>query len=252
MTEKQTPTQISPAMDDSSSIAQEIEVKLPTAEQLLEAGVHFGHRTSKWNPKMKKYIFGVKNTVHVFDLEKTLEALKKAAQFTAGLAQKGEIILFVGTKPAVREIVKQGAIAAGMPYVSNRWLGGTLTNFKTISRRLDYYKKLEKDFETGEMEKYTKKERLNFQKDLEELKKNFEGIKDLIKLPKAVLVADILEDEIALKEAKKIGISIIAVCDTNTNPVGIDYPIPANDDASSSIKIIMDTIVEGIKGIEKK
>jgi small subunit ribosomal protein S2 len=248
--EKQTNSQATPAMDESLT-TQEIAVSLPTPEQLLEAGAHFGHRTSRWNPKMKKYIFGVKNTIHVFDLEKTVTALKKAAEFAAGLAQRGEAILFVGTKPAAREIIKNGAIQAGMPYVSTRWLGGTLTNFKTINKRLEYYKKLEADFASGEMEKYTKKERLNFQKELEDLKKHFEGIKSLAKPPKAIFVTDIIEEEITVREAKKTGVPVIAICDTNTNPAGIDYLIPGNDDAASSIKIIVQTIVDAIKGVKK-
>lgn len=237
---------------DESLTTQEVVVNLPTPEQMLEAGAHFGHRTSRWNPKMKKYIFGVKNAIHVFDLEKTILALKSAAEFAAELAQKGETILFVGTKPAAKEIVKQGAIEAGMPYVSNRWLGGTLTNFKTISKRLDYYKKLENDFASGEMGKYTKKEQLNFKKELDELIKHFEGIKNLVKLPKAVFVADIIEDDIAVREAKKTRVPIIGICDSNTNPAVIDYPIPANDDAASGIKIVVNTIIEAIKSVSKK
>jgi len=223
------------------------EIKLPTAEQLVEAGVHFGHKTSRWNPKMEPYIFGAKNAVHIIDLEKTLVKLKEAAEFVADVASKGGLIILVGTKPPVKKIIKEAAEASGMPYVNLRWLGGTLTNFKTIGKRLEYFRDLERKMAEGELKKYTKKEQLGFSRKLEEMEKSFGGIKNLIKLPEAIFVADLKENLLAVREAQKSGIKVIAIADTNTNPKLADMPIPANDDAASSVRIIVETIVEAIK-----
>jgi len=227
---------------------KEIEVKVPTPDELLSAGVHFGHKTSRWNPKMKNYIFGVKNGVHMFDLQKTAQKLEEAAKFAAGVAAKGGVIIFVGTKPSVKKIFREAAQNCGMLYVSERWLGGTLTNFKTISKRIEYYRDLEKKTAEGELKKYTKKEQLGFARQLKNLAINFSGIKNLIKLPEAVFVADLKENILTVREAKKARVKIIAICDTNTDPALVDYPIPANDDASSAVNIIVETIAEAIKG----
>ncbi len=232
---------------DESAAKKEIEVKVPTPEELLSAGVHFGHKTSRWNPKMKNYIFGVKSGVHVFDLEKTALKLKEAAEFAADVAQKGGVIIFVGTKPSVKKIFKEAAQNCGMLYVSERWLGGTLTNFKTISKRIEYYRDLEKKTAEGELKKYTKKEQLGFARQLKNLAINFSGIKNLIKLPEAVFVADLKENLLTVKEAKKAKIKVLAICDTNTDPTIVDYPIPGNDDAASAVKIIVETIGEAVK-----
>jgi small subunit ribosomal protein S2 len=230
---------------------KKIEIKLPTAEQLLEAGAHFGHKTSRWNPKMEPYIFGAKNAVHIIDLEKTLAKLKEAAEFAADVASKGGLIILVGTKPPVKKIIKEAAEASGMPYVNLRWLGGTLTNFKTIGKRLEYFRDLERKMAEGELKKYTKKEQLGFSRKLEEMEKSFGGIKNLIKLPEAIFVADLKENLLAVKEAKKSGIKVIAIADTNTNPKLADFPIPSSDDAASAVRIIVETIVEAIKEAKK-
>ncbi|MFH0851986.1 MAG: 30S ribosomal protein S2, partial [bacterium] len=219
---------------ETAPILHKIEVKVPTAEELVEAGVHFGHRTSKWNPKMKQYIFGAKNGVHIFDIEKTLIKLKEAAEFVAQIAQRGGLIIFVGTKPAVKKIVKEAALAVQMPHVTLRWLGGTLTNFKTIGKRLDYFRDLERQMAEGELKKYTKKEQLGFTRKLEELEKSFGGIKSLTKLPDAIFVADPVDNRLAVKEARNAGVKVIAICDTNASPEMADWPIPANDDAVSA------------------
>lgn len=237
--------------DDITKTEKKTDIKLPTAEQLLEAGVHFGHRTSKWDPKMKPYIFGSRNAVHIIDLEKTLAKLKEAAEFSVEVAGKGGLIIFVGTKPAVKKIVKEAAQSCGMPFVIQRWLGGTLTNFKTIGKRLEYFRDLENKMAEGELKKYTKKEQLGFSKKLADLQKNFGGIKNLVKLPEAVFVTDIKENRQTVNEAKKAGVKIIGICDTNTNPGLVDWPIPANDDAVSAVKIIVETIAEAIKETKK-
>ncbi len=232
---------------DAPTPKRAIEVKVPTAEQLLEAGVHFGHRTSRWNPKMKGYIFGVRNGVHIFDLEKTVAKLQEAAVFAAETAQNGSYIIFVGTKPAVRKAVREAAIVCSMPFVDQRWLGGTLTNFKSISKRLEYFRDLEAKLAAGELKKYTKKEQLGFKKQLEELEKSFGGIKNLMKLPGAIFVSDLKENRPAVAEAKIAGVKVIAIADSSTDPNLADYPIPANDDALSSVKIIVETLAEAIK-----
>lgn len=233
-------------MSDEKQSQQKIDINLPTAAQLLEAGVHFGHRTSRWNPKMKPYIFGVKNAVHIIDLDKTITKLKEAIDFIVDLVNQGSVILFVGTKPAVKKIIKEAAESCQMPYVTERWLGGTLTNFKTISKRLEYFKDLESKIAEGQLQKYTKKEQLGFQKELEGLRKNFEGIKNLTKTPQAIFLVDLKENQLAAKEAKKTGTALVAICDTNTDPSLVDWPIPGNDDAASAVKIIVETIAEAI------
>jgi len=227
------------------------DIKLPTAEELIESGVHFGHKMSRWNPKMEPYIFGAKNAVHIIDIAKTLIKLKEAADFVADIVTKGGLIIFIGTKPPVKKIIKEAAQSAGMPYVNLRWIGGAMTNFKTIGKRLEYFRDLEKKMAEGELKKYTKKEQLGFSRKLEEMEKTFGGIKNLTKLPEAIFVADLKENQLAVREAKKSGVKVIAIADTNTNPELADFPIPANDDAASSLKIIVDTIVEAIKEAKK-
>lgn len=227
-----------------------IEVKLPSAEELVKAGVHFGHKTSSWNPKMAPYIFGARNGIHVFDVEKTLGKMEEALVFMARVLANGGKILFVGTKPAAKAIIVSSANELAMPYVANRWLGGTLTNFKTISKRLQYLKELEEQQKTGQWEKFTKKERLMLQRKMEKLQGQLAGIRDVTKLPEAVFAVDIKVDNIALREAKRMNIPVVAICDTNMNPVGIDYLIPANDDATSSLKVLMATITENLKTVK--
>ena len=216
-------------------------------DEMAQAGVNFGHRVSKLHPSMKQYVSGIKNNVHTFDLEKTAKELEKALDFISKLASEGKTILIVGTKIQLRDLVKNAAEECGMPYVTERWLGGTFTNFETISKRVAYYKELERKRAAGELEKYTKKERLNFDKELATLKIKFEGIKNMQKLPEAVFIFGLDKDETPAKEAKIKGIKIIALVDTNINPATADYVIPANDDAISSVKYIIDKVAETIK-----
>jgi len=226
------------------------EVKLPSAQELLEAGVHFGHRTSRWHPKMEQYIFSSKNGIHIFDLEKTLKKLEEAVLFLQDVMSRGGMILFVGTKPAAKGIVQEIAQALDMPYVVKRWLGGTLTNYKTIRKRLDYYLGLEEQERTGGWDKYIKKERTQLKQTLDKLQGQLEGIKKLSRLPQALFVADIKEDNIAVREARKIGIPVVAICDTCIDPTSADYIIPANDDAASSIRKIVEVLTDNLKDIK--
>ena len=209
-----------------------------SVEEMTQAGMNFGHKVSKLHPKMKPYVSGIKNNVHIFDLEKTVEKLDKALKFISGLVSEGKHIVFVGTKIQLREVVKTAAEECGVPYVTGRWLGGTFTNFETIQKRVEYFKDLERKKETGELEKYTKKERLNFDKELAILKTKFEGIRNMAKLPEVVLIFDLDKDDTGAKEAKIKGIKIIAITDTNVNPDIADYPIPANDDSISSVQYV--------------
>ncbi len=212
---------------------------------LLKSGAHFGHQTSRWNPKMKPYIFTVRNNIHIMDLEKTRNKLLDAMTFAKEVAAKGGLVLFVGTKRQSKEVVRNAAIAAGMPDVITRWLGGTFTNFRTIQKSIKKMEKYENQKASGEMERnYTKKERLMIERELVKMKTLFEGIKDLRKLPEAVVIFDVNYDEIALVEAQKSKVKIIGVVDTNSNPDHIDYPIPANDDAIKAIELIANAIAD--------
>lgn len=223
---------------------------LPSAHELLEAGAHLGHRTSRWHPKMGQYIFSSKNNVYIFDLEKTLTKMEEALVFMRGVLRRGGTILFVGTKPVAKAAIKEAARELEMPYVSERWLGGTLTNFKTITKRLQYLKRLEDDEKSGAWEKYTKKECLQLKREMIKLNHQLEGIRNLIRLPDVVFVADAKADSIAVREAKRMKIPVVGICDTNVDPTPVNYPIPANDDASSSLKVLMGAIVANLKGVE--
>lgn len=210
------------------------DIKL-NVEEMAQAGVNFGHKISKLHPKMKQYVSGIKNNVHMFDLEKTEKEFQKVLGFISKLIADGKTIIFVGTKPQLKMIVQKTAEDCGLPYVTERWLGGTFTNFETIRKRVDYFIDLEKKRASGELEKYTKKERLNFDREIARLKTKFEGIRNMSKLPDAVFIAGIDRDITAAREAKKKGIKIVAIVDTNVNPDIVDYPIPANDDAISAV-----------------
>jgi small subunit ribosomal protein S2 len=231
-----------------------LDSAIPSAEDMVKAGVHFGHKTTKWNPKMAPFIFGAKNNVHILDLDKTIEMLKSAVDFIKEVAQKNGIILFVGTSPAAKNIVEVMAKQAQMPFVSERWLGGTLTNFKIISKRLEYFRELERKRDIGELKKYTKKEQLDFDEELKKLERKFGGIKHLLKIPNAIFVLDPKKNYIAVREAKLSKVKIIALCDTNIDPTEIDYVIPSNDDAIAALELMTKTIVsaieEGRKNIE--
>ena len=215
-------------------------------EEMTGAGVNLGHRASKLHPKMKPYVSGVKNGVHTIDLEKTKKDLEKALAFIAKIISEGKVLLFVGTKPQLKTIIQHTAEECKMPYVTERWLGGTFTNFETIQKRVNYFKDLEKQKQTGGLEKYTKKERLDFDKEIAKLKVKFEGIRDMSKLPEAVFIFGIDKDETAAREAKRKGVKILALVDTNINPDVADYVIPANDDAISSVLYVLDKVKDAI------
>lgn len=220
-----------------------------TMRQLLEAGVHFGHRTRYWNPKMESYIFGDRNKIHIINLEHTLPMLKDACNFAGKLAANGGRILFVGTKRAARDAIADEAARAKMPHVSQRWLGGTLTNFKTIKASIKRLHEMEKQIEDGTINRLSKKEQLVFTRELDKLRKSLGGIKEMPALPDALFIIDTGYEKIAVSEAKKLGIPVIAVVDTNNSPEGIDCVIPGNDDATRAIKVyaqcIADAIIEG-------
>ncbi len=219
--------------------------------ELLQSGAHFGHKTSRWNPKMKPYIFTVRNDIHILDLEKTRKALSEAVEFAGNIAQTGGTILFIGTKRQARSIIEKQAKVAGQPYINVRWLGGTFTNFKTIQKTVRKLEKLQELKTSGQLEsRYTKKERLMVEREIEKLEKLFTGMKDMKRIPQAVFIADINYDDIALAEARKMKVPIIAIVDTNSNPDGVDYAIPCNDDATAAIDLVTSTIAQTVK--EKK
>ena len=215
-------------------------------KQLLEAGAHFGHNRARWNPKMKKFIFGERSKIYIIDLEKTVEYLNKAKEYLKRLASKGEKVLFVGTKKQAQDVIFEVAQKTGMFFVKERWLGGTLTNFKTIRNSIKRLKDIETMQKDGTFEAITKKEKAILTKEMEKLKKNLQGLVDMEKMPGAVFVVDARKEDIAVKEARKLSIPIVAIIDTNADPDLIDYPIPANDDAMRSIKLIIDHLAEGI------
>ena len=221
-------------------------------EEMTAAGLGTGHRVSKLHPKMKPFVSGIKNGVHNIDLTKTAEKFGEALGYIKNIISEGKILLIVGTKVPSKGLVKSNSSECGMPYVNTRWLGGTFTNFETIVKRVNHFKQLMRDKETGALEKYTKKERLLLDKEIESLRGKFEGIKDMVKIPEAVLVLDMKKDGTAAKEAKKKGVKIIAVCDTNIDPTPIDYPIPANDDAISSIKYILERVRDAVLDAKSK
>ena len=213
---------------------------------MLKAGVHFGHQKSRWHPKMKESIFGVRNGVHIINLEVTLGKLKEALDYVRNLASKGQVILFVGTKRQAREIIKEAAQKCGSPYLVERWIGGLLTNFDEVKRRLKKYHGLKDQFATGEIEKYTKKEQVEFKKQLERMDKYLIGLTALDRMPDALYIADMRTEKTALAETARTELPVVAVCDSNTDPTKVNYAIPANDDAVNSIKMIADLIAEAI------
>lgn len=221
--------------------------KIPELTELLEAGVHFGHKTSRWSPKMAEYIFGERSGVHIIDLEKTVVKLQEALNFVSDVASRGGTILFVGTKKQGAEAIRAAALDSGMPYVDKRWLGGTLTNFHAIQSVIKRYLDLKFKSGQGELSKYTKKEQLGFQKEMEDLEVKVGGLVGLNKLPQAVFILDIKQEETAFTEAVRCNIPIVAVCDTNVNPEEVEYVIPANDDAVKSIKMIVGLVAEAVK-----
>ncbi|MDD2697061.1 MAG: 30S ribosomal protein S2 [Candidatus Pacebacteria bacterium] len=221
-------------------------------EDMAREGLHFGHKTSKVHPKMKPYLFGVRNSIYIIDLEKTAEKLKEALKFIQDLISEKKVILLVGTKIQTKDMVKDVAKECDLPCVSERWLGGTFTNFENVRKRVEYFKDLENKKTTGELEKYTKKERANFDKELKKLELKFGGIRNLTQFPDAIFVLDVKKDVLAVKEAKAKGVKIIGLSDTSSDPTILDYPIPANDDAISSIKYILDKVKETILKAKSK
>lgn len=216
------------------------------ANQLLEAGVHFGHQKRKWNPKMKRYIFGVKNGIHVINLEHTIQKLEEALVFVRRAVAAGGQILFVGTKPQASSIIKQIATETNMPFVNNRWLGGLLTNYKTVRRSISRYANLKLMETDGTYEKITKKEIAVMQKEIVKLERNLLGVNCMEKLPAALFVVDCKREEIAVKEANRLDIPVIAIADTDADPDSIQYPIPGNDDAIRSIRLLIQKVAEAI------
>ena len=221
-------------------------------KQLLEAGVHFGHQTKRWDPKMAEYIYQARNGIHIIDLQKTSKKIDEAYKFIKDVAEEGKDILFVGTKKQAQECIKEAALKSNMFYVDQRWLGGMLTNFKTIRKRIERLNKLEEMEQDGTFDVLPKKEVAALKNEMEKLEKNLGGIKEMKKMPGAMFVVDPKNERIAILEAKKLNIPIVGLVDTNCNPEDVDYPIPGNDDAIRAVKLITDVmanaIIEGRQG----
>ncbi|MBO5458339.1 MAG: 30S ribosomal protein S2 [Clostridia bacterium] len=217
-----------------------------TMKQLLEAGVHFGHQTRKWNPKMKKYIFAARNDIHIIDLQITANLIEEAYAFVCESVKAGKSVLFVGTKKQAQDAIKEEAERCGQYYVNSRWLGGCLTNFKTMRSRVEYLEKLEAMEANGDFDNLPKKEVILLKKEMEKLQTNLNGIKNMKSMPGVMFVVDPHNEDIAIKEARKLGIKIVAITDTNCDPDEIDYVIPGNDDAIRAIKLISSVIANAV------
>ena len=215
-------------------------------KDLLKAGAHFGHQTHKWNPKMKPYVYGERNGIYIMDLSKTIPLAKKAYDFIKKTSSEGRPVLFVGTKRQASEVVKEAAKSCGAYYVTHRWLGGMLTNFKTIGLSIDKLRKVEKMKENGDFELLTKKERSKIEKDVAKLERNLGGIKDMRKLPGAIFIVDPSSERIAINEARNLNIPVVAITDTNCDPEGINYVVPGNDDAIKSITLFADYFASSV------
>ncbi|HYY57364.1 MAG TPA: 30S ribosomal protein S2 [Pyrinomonadaceae bacterium] len=222
-----------------------------TMKELLEAGVHFGHQVRRWNPKMKEYIFGERNGIYIIDLQKTQRMFRDAIQFVTNLVaeDRGKTVLFVGTKRQAQDAIREEAVRAGQYYINQRWLGGLLTNFQTVQKSIKRLKDLEAMHTDGRYEKMTKKERIKLDRERESLEKNLSGIKNMTRIPDAIFIIDVRKEEIAVAEANRLGIPVVAVVDTNCSPEGIDYVIPGNDDALRAVRLfasrIADAVLEG-------
>jgi len=215
--------------------------------ELLKAGAHFGHKAAHWNPRMRPFIHSKRGGIYIIDLIQTSERLGKALEFVEKLASEGKQVLFVGTKRHTRQVVKEAAVAAGMPYVYEHWLGGTLTNFDTISGRVKHLKKLEEMQASGELaESRNKREQGELKEEMAKLNQTFGGIKDMDKIPAALFIADVVTERTAAREAIRLGVPVVGIVDTNANPEGIDYVVPANDDAVSTVKLIAEAISDAI------
>jgi small subunit ribosomal protein S2 len=227
-----------------------------TMKELLEAGVHFGHQTKRWNPKMKEYIFGERNGIYIIDLQKTLKMFKDASKYVQDLTTEGKTILFVGTKRQAQDAVAEEANRAGMPYINNRWLGGLLTNWVTVQKSVKRLQELDEMATDGRYELLPKKEVIKLERERKHLQANLAGIKNLRRLPDALFVIDSNNEQIAVREARKLGIPVVAVVDTNCDPTEVDYVIPGNDDALRAIRLfaskIADSVVEGVQASTDK
>ncbi len=217
-------------------------------KDLLEAGVHFGHQTRRWNPKMRRYIYTARNGIHILDLAQTVGLLERAAAFAQEAAAGGGKVLFVGTKKQAQGVIQSEAERAGMPYIITRWLGGTLTNWQTILLRINHMKTLERRDAAGDFDVLPKREALQLREEIRRLQRYFGGLRDLTGLPQALFVVDVPKETLAIKEANRLGIPIIALCDTNADPTQVEYPIPSNDDAIRAIRLVTSTIATAILG----
>jgi len=215
-------------------------------QEMLESAVHFGHKPTKWNPRMKKYIYGVNNGVHVIDLQKSADCLAKAGEYLKRETMNGKRILLVSTKPQATKLILETARETGMPYVVNKWMGGLLTNFSTIKRRIQYYKKLKEEERTGDFDKYTKKEASQLKKVMVKLESALGGVIDMDRLPDIIFVADVVRDHIAVNEANKLNIPVVGIADTNADPDKLKYPIPGNDDAIKSLTYLINAVKKSI------
>ncbi|KKR07518.1 MAG: 30S ribosomal protein S2 [Parcubacteria group bacterium GW2011_GWC2_39_14] len=225
---------------------------VPSLQDLMKAGVHFGHQKSKWYPKMKPYIFIEKNGIHIINLEETQKALEKALNFITETVAGGGTVLFVGTKKQARDIVKDAALSCNMPYVTNRWLGGTLTNAPTVLGLVKKFRKLKEEKASGKLEKYTKKEQLEIAREIERLETIVGGIEKLERIPDILFMVDIKTDKTAVKEATRRHVPVVALCDTNSNPELVKYPIPSNDDAVKALQLMATLVAETIKEVKEK
>lgn len=261
---KQIKEEIKEKKEEIKEIKEEIKEKKPAEKkeekrefkfgikikEMLEKGVALGHRTTNLHPKMKDYVAGIKNTIYIIDLQKTARYLEEALNFISELTKQKKVLLLVGTKPPLKKLVEETAQNINLPYVTERWLGGTFTNFNVFSGRIKEYKQLEKEKQETGFSEFLKKERIKKEKKLAMFKKKFEGIKNLEELPFAVFICDIVKDKSALKEATRKNIKTIAIIDTNADPTLVDYPIPANDDAISAVGYILEKVKEAIKSGE--
>ena len=242
--------------DSTKPTKETFMAKELSLQDMLEAGAHFGHQTHKWNPKMKPYVYGERNGIYIIDLQQTVPMAKKAYDFVKKTAASGKSVLFVGTKRQASEVVRNSAIDCGAFHVTNRWLGGMLTNYKTIAQSIDKLRKVEKMKETGDFKLLKKKEQSKIEKDMAKLEKNLGGIKNMRKLPGALVVVDPNNERIAVKEANLLGIPVVAIVDTNCDPEGVDYIVPGNDDAIKSITMFSEyfanAVAEGSKGAKRE
>jgi small subunit ribosomal protein S2 len=220
-------------------------------QEMVDNAVHFGHRTQKWDPRMKRYLYGEKNGIHIFNLEKTAEMLEKALNFIGKSVSEGKVVLFVSTKPQAIYLVENSAKECGMPYVVSRWIPGFITNFPTIKKRIDYLRSLKDQKASGEFEKYTKKEASKLSKTIEKLETSLGGAQNLTRKPDVVFIVDVVKDKIVVEEANRSSIPVVAIVDSNANPEFVDYPIPGNDDSVKSITYLVGKVVEVVKKSRK-